>query len=68
MLTDTHVMSFSQVRESLQNNFMVNKPDHLSLKTDIVTFAKDKWFLLFSRFYDAPKVCSPRLMRLAWLD
>ena len=49
----------NQVRESLQNNFMVNKPDPLSLKNDIVTFAKDKWFLLFSRFYDAPKVRTP---------
>ena len=49
----------NQVRESLQNNFMVNRPDPLSLKNDIVTFAKDKWFLLFSRFYDAPKVRTP---------
>nr|KAG5696739.1 hypothetical protein BaRGS_028859 [Batillaria attramentaria] len=48
-----------KVRESLQNNFLANRPSHESLKKDIVCFAKDKWFLLFSRFYDAPKVVGP---------
>ncbi|KAK7483154.1 hypothetical protein BaRGS_00025558, partial [Batillaria attramentaria] len=48
-----------KVRESLQNNFLANRPSHEALKKDIVCFAKDKWFLLFSRFYDAPKVVGP---------
>lgn len=50
-----------KVRQCLQKNFMTNKPDHHSLKMDMVTFAKDKWFLLLSRFYDAPKVVGPGL-------
>ncbi|XP_076436063.1 myosin-VIIa-like isoform X2 [Babylonia areolata] len=48
-----------KVRESLQNNFLQTRPDPHSLKTDIVLFARDKWYLQFSRFYDAPRVQGP---------
>ncbi|KAL5003971.1 hypothetical protein ScPMuIL_017427 [Solemya velum] len=49
----------TNVKQALQNNFQDSKTNAQSLKSDIVTFAKDKWFLLFSRFYDAGKVQTP---------
>ena len=55
-----------QVRECLEKNFMDVQPDQRSLKKDIVLFAMDKWFLLFSRFYDAPKVSNCLCMTLCY--
>ncbi|KAL8577201.1 hypothetical protein ACOMHN_061328 [Nucella lapillus] len=48
-----------RVRESLQTNFLQTKPDPQPLKRDIVLFAWDKWYLQFSRFFDALKVQVP---------
>ncbi|XP_076453984.1 unconventional myosin-VIIa-like isoform X2 [Babylonia areolata] len=48
-----------KVRKVLQTSLMVDKPEEQSLKHDIAVFAMDKWFLPFSRFYDAPKVVGP---------
>ncbi|XP_050403190.1 myosin-VIIa [Patella vulgata] len=44
-----------KVKASIKNNFEDKKPECESLKIDIVTFAMDKWFLLYSRYYDASK-------------
>lgn len=47
------------LRKSLDTEFQDGKTNKESLKCDIVTFAKDKWFQLFSRFYDVQKLTGP---------
>ncbi|XP_067668448.1 myosin-VIIa-like isoform X2 [Haliotis asinina] len=48
-----------KVEEAIKNNFGSKKPPHAQIKADIVTFAIDKWSLMFSRYYDASKVTGP---------
>ncbi|KAK3095857.1 hypothetical protein FSP39_020064 [Pinctada imbricata] len=48
-----------EVTQKLQNDIIKEKPEIESLKRDIVIFSKNKWFNIFSRFYDASKVYTP---------
>ncbi|XP_071085854.1 myosin-VIIa-like isoform X2 [Haliotis cracherodii] len=48
-----------KVEEAVTNNFGSKKPPHADIKADIVTFAINKWSLMFSRYYDANKVTGP---------
>jgi len=58
---DAHEMSYwvKCVKEELDNDFFKDKPHKVSLKADIVKFAMNKWYNLFSRFYDVTKVQGP---------
>lgn len=55
---DAHEMSYwvKSVKEELENDFFKDKPHKVSLRSDIVKFAMNKWYNLFSRFYDVTKV------------
>ncbi|XP_041356325.1 myosin-VIIa-like [Gigantopelta aegis] len=44
-----------KVMDAVKTNFSKKQRSKESIKMDIVTFAIDKWSLLFSRFYDATK-------------
>lgn len=48
-----------KVNEVLQTDILKSKTNTDSLKADVVTFAKNKWFSMFSRFYDANKIQGP---------
>ncbi|XP_052216841.1 myosin-VIIa-like isoform X3 [Dreissena polymorpha] len=48
-----------KVKKEIENDFLKEKPNLVSLKSDIVTFAMNKWYNLFSRFYDVDKVVGP---------
>ena len=48
-----------KVKTEIENDFLKDTPNKISLKADIVTFAMNKWYSLFSRFYDASKVHGP---------
>ncbi|XP_060579063.1 unconventional myosin-VIIa-like isoform X3 [Ruditapes philippinarum] len=50
-----------KVKSEIENDFLKDKPHKTSLKADIVTFAMNKWYNLFSRFYDASKVQGPNI-------
>lgn len=47
-----------KLKTEVENDFKDN-PHKPSLKADIVTFAMNKWYNLFSRFYDASKCQGP---------
>lgn len=51
-----------KVKTEIENDFLKDKPEKVSLKADIVTFAMDKWYNLFSRFYDSIKVQGPNIL------
>ena len=48
-----------KVKTEVENDFSKDAPNKPSLKADIVTFAMNKWYNLFSRFYDATKCQGP---------
>lgn len=48
-----------RLKDELEGDFFKDKPHKVSLKSDIVTFAMNKWYNLFSRFYDVTKVQGP---------
>ncbi|XP_053403507.1 myosin-VIIa-like isoform X2 [Mercenaria mercenaria] len=54
-----------KVKTEIENDFLKDKPHKTSLKADIVTFAMNKWYNLFSRFYDSAKVQGPNI---SWTD
>lgn len=47
-----------KLKKEVENDFK-DSPHKPSLKADIVTFAMNKWYNLFSRFYDASKCQGP---------
>ena len=47
-----------KLKTEVENDFK-DSPHKPSLKADIVTFAMNKWYNLFSRFYDATKCQGP---------
>ncbi|XP_052784094.1 myosin-VIIa-like isoform X2 [Mya arenaria] len=65
--SDAHEISYwvSKVKDEIKNDFLKDKPHTASLKADIVTFAMNKWYNLFSRFYDVTKIQGPNV---AWTD
>ena len=54
-----------KLTDAVKNNFVNKQRDETSIKSDVVTFAIDKWSMLFSRFYDASKFVGPSL---GWAD
>jgi len=64
---ETHDTKFwvNKVKDEIQNDFLKDKPNVTSLKADIVTFAMNKWYNLFSRFYDVAKIQGPNV---SWSD
>ncbi|KAL3846912.1 hypothetical protein ACJMK2_017860 [Sinanodonta woodiana] len=50
-----------QLKSALEKDFVKEKPKIQSLKSDIVTFAMNKWYTMFSRFYDVSKLIGPDL-------
>ncbi|ESO98819.1 hypothetical protein LOTGIDRAFT_213603 [Lottia gigantea] len=49
----------NKVKDAIKNNFEEKQPTPHQLKVDIVTFALEKWCLLFSRFYDVSRYAGP---------
>lgn len=60
---ETQELSYwvGKVKNEIENDFLKEKPHKSSLKADIVTFAMNKWYNLFSRFYDSSKVQGPNI-------
>uniref|UniRef100_UPI00398F769D unconventional myosin-VIIa-like n=1 Tax=Pristiophorus japonicus TaxID=55135 RepID=UPI00398F769D len=50
-----------QIVAKVKNLFVTEKPDTLTLKEQLVDFARMKWPLLFSRFFEAAKFSGPTL-------
>ncbi|XP_021365755.1 myosin-VIIa-like isoform X3 [Mizuhopecten yessoensis] len=48
-----------KVTQVLEKDILKSKINADTLKADVVTFAKNKWFSMFSRFYDASKIQGP---------
>ncbi|XP_033759791.1 myosin-VIIa-like isoform X2 [Pecten maximus] len=48
-----------KVTKVLETDILKSKINADTLKADVVTFAKNKWFHMFSRFYDASKIQGP---------
>ncbi|XP_060074102.1 myosin-VIIa-like [Ylistrum balloti] len=48
-----------KVTKVLETDILKSKINADTLKADVVTFAKNKWFSMFSRFYDASKIQGP---------
>ncbi|XP_067851710.1 unconventional myosin-VIIa-like [Heptranchias perlo] len=50
-----------QITAKVKNLFITERPDTLSLKEQLVDFARLKWTLMFSRFFEAAKFSGPTL-------
>lgn len=46
----------TKVMQVLQNDITKDRNKVRELKCDVVNFGKEKWYLMFSRFYDANKI------------